>query len=63
MESLNLQEIISNTDNQTKTRMKKLNFKINDETKQQYQQSRLSILEEDEDTQLKEEYYHCNKIF
>ena len=63
MESLNLQEIISNTDNQTKTRMKKLNFKINDETKQHYQQSRLSILEEDEDTQLKEEYNTSNKNF
>ena len=63
MESLNFQEIISNTDNQTKTRMKKLNFKINDETKQQFQQSRLSILEEDDDTQLKEEYYNCNNFF
>ena len=57
MEGLNLQEIIANPEAQSKTRVKKINYKINDEAKQQYRQSRLSILEEDEDFQQKEEYY------
>ena len=56
MEGLNLQEIIANTEGQSKTRVKKISYKINDEAKQQYRQSRLSILEEDEDLQQKEEY-------
>jgi hypothetical protein len=56
MEGLNLQEIIANSEGQSKTRMKKINFKVNDETKQQFQLSRLSILEEDEEIQQKEEY-------
>lgn len=56
MEGLNLQEIIANTDGQSKTRMKKINFRVNDEMKQHYQISRLSILEEDEEIQQKEEY-------
>jgi hypothetical protein len=55
MEGLNLQEIIANPESQTKTRVKKINFKINDVTKEQYQLSRLSILEEDEEIQQKEE--------
>jgi len=57
MEGLNLQEIIANPEGQSKTRVKKISYKINDEAKQQYRQSRLSILEEDEDFQQKEEYY------
>jgi hypothetical protein len=56
MEGLNLQEIIADPEGQSKTRVKKINFKLNDETKQQFQLSRLSILEEDEEFQQKEEY-------
>jgi hypothetical protein len=54
----NLQELISNPETQNKTRIKKINFKMNDETKQQIKLSKLSILEEDEDFQqhIKEEY-------
>jgi hypothetical protein len=51
----NLQELISNTENTSKTRVKKPNKLYNDEVKNQMKINRLSILEEDEEIGPKDE--------
>jgi hypothetical protein len=58
IDNLNLTELLANTnDNQTKTRIKKINPKLrayDEQAKKELKMSKLSILEEDEDWQKEE---------